>query len=272
MYLLSFLIFILGLCVGSFLGALSFRIPKGKSILKGRSFCPFCNEKISWYDNIPLFSYILLFGRCRNCKKRISLRYPLIEIFTAFIFLITLLFFENCFGTLFFNLKSSFICNINSLLGFWAVPFLLIFISVLIAIFTIDIENQIIPDSLVYFLILITIFSHILGNNDKFYSLLLSGFVASFFLLLLNIFTFGKGMGFGDVKLVIPLGLLLGFPLTLLFLSLSFIIGGIFAGILVILGKAKFGKKIAFAPFLISGFLIVIFFGDYLKNLLIPFI
>ena len=80
------LVFVLGLIVGSFIGALTWRMPRYESIKKGRSVCPKCRNKIRWFDNIPVLSFFLLGGRCRNCKKKISKRYPLIEFTTALLF------------------------------------------------------------------------------------------------------------------------------------------------------------------------------------------
>ncbi len=78
-FIYTLLVLLLGLSVGSFLGAFTYRFPKGLNIASGRSFCPHCKAKIVWYDNIPLLSYLLLAGKCRNCGEKISLRYPVIE-------------------------------------------------------------------------------------------------------------------------------------------------------------------------------------------------
>lgn len=79
-------IFILGLCIGSFLNVCIYRLPKQISLIKPASFCPRCNTPIKWYDNVPLLSYVLLSGRCRSCKETISLRYPLVELITGLVF------------------------------------------------------------------------------------------------------------------------------------------------------------------------------------------
>src|SRR5260221_14472708 len=112
---------ILGLVIGSFLSAFTYRFPRDISTAKGRSKCPRCGSLISWYDNIPLFSFILLSGKCRNCQKPISIRYPIIELTTAVVFVVV--------G---FNILN------------------LVLACILISIFVIDFEHQIIPDELIF--------------------------------------------------------------------------------------------------------------------------
>ena len=260
-------IFTLGLGVGSFITAYSYRWPRGISVKKGRSFCPHCKKKISWYDNIPLISYLLLGGKCRNCGEKISIRYPLIEFLTAVTFISVYYFLSSCT-----KLQSSPICEWQSVLGWWALPYLLTLASILLAIFVIDFEHQLIPDELVFFLINISVFALIIATNDKLYLFLLSGFGMALFLLLLNLITKGRGMGLGDVKLVIPLGLILGWPYSLVWLFVSFISGGVVGLILIALKRARFGKHIAFGPFMILAFLITMFWGDSLVSFLLPWL
>src|SRR3989344_2966290 len=126
-------IFVFGLAIGSFLSAYTWRWPRGISIAKGRSICDNCKKQIAWYDNIPFFSYLILGGRCRNCRKKISLRYPLIEVSTAILFVVT-------------------VCLLGGLgrLGFPLTAYYLLLTAILIAIFIIDLENQLIPDGLVF--------------------------------------------------------------------------------------------------------------------------
>src|SRR3990172_8718504 len=128
LYINMIFFLILGLAVGSFLSAYTWRWPRGISIAKGRSICPKCKKQIAWYDNIPLFSYLILGGRCRNCHKKISLRYPLIEFSTAVLFILVV------------NLLGGF-----GKLGFLLTTSYLLLATILIAIFIIDFENQLIP-------------------------------------------------------------------------------------------------------------------------------
>jgi leader peptidase (prepilin peptidase)/N-methyltransferase len=254
-----FLFTIFGLVIGSFLSALTYRIPNGISILKGRSFCPKCKSKISWYDNIPVFSFYFLGGKCRSCKAPISLRYPLIEFFTLLVFLFITIFFSSCANTL----TGSAICQWRSLLGFWALPYLLIITSGLLAVFIIDLEKQIIPDSLVFSLFALTALLLILINPEFTYVNILASFGSATFLLMINLFTKGKGMGLGDVKLALLGGIVLGWPGTITWLLTSFVTGAVVGLILILFKKAEFGKHIPFGPFLVFSFFVSLVLGNY---------
>lgn len=264
-------IFVLGAVFGSFLSAFTYRVVRGKSVLKGRSYCPKCKKKISWYDNIPLLSYILLKGRCRNCGKIISLLYPLLELSSGFLFLGVFLKAINCTrlcGLCGNDLICSWV-NTNFILGY-AVS--LILVLVLISIFITDIEEMIIPDSIVFFgLFIFYIFYAAYFPSDLF-RFLLSGFSAGSFLLFLHLLTLGKGMGLGDVKFAVFGGFILGPKLTITWLFLSFILGALIGLLLLAMKKAKFGKQIPFGPYLVISFIIVMFFGSGIyKFLNLPF-
>lgn len=272
----SYLVLILGflgLSVGSFLSAYTYRTVHEKSVKKGRSFCDHCKSTINWFDNIPLLSYLLLSGKCRNCGKKISIRYPLIELSTAIIFATTYIVIRNCTITLpGFSLKGEIICTYSDLLGVFAIPFFLLILSLLLAIFVIDFENQIIPDELVFSAMVVTLFVKILAFQTVLYVNLLTAFSAAVFLLGINLATRGKGMGLGDVKLALLGGLLLGWPATVTWLYLSFIIGAITGTVLILAKKAKFGKQIAFGPFLIVSLFISLVVGNKISELLFVFL
>ncbi len=255
-------IFILGACIGSFIGAFSFRYVRGISISKGRSFCPKCKSKISWYDNIPLLSFILLSGKCRNCKSKISYREPLIELGTGLVFLLT---------SLGINLISSNVEWTNSLF-FLQLPFLFVIESFLITIFMIDLENQIIPDEIVFLGIFLTIVGFLITERSDIFSYLMSGFLAALSLLILHLVTRGRGMGLGDVKLALFIGTVIGLTNAIVWLFVSFFVGGVFGAILIVLKKANLKQKLPFAPFLIIGFLVVIFLGVNLRSYVYPWL
>ena len=124
-FLIVGLVFIFGMCIGSFLNVCIYRLPSSMSIINpSRSFCPQCNSAIQFYDNIPVFSYIWLKGRCRNCKASISLRYPLVELMTGILAIAILFMFGLTLeGVVYF-----------------------VFISSLLVITFIDIDHKIIPD------------------------------------------------------------------------------------------------------------------------------
>jgi leader peptidase (prepilin peptidase)/N-methyltransferase len=269
---LHVLIFVIGLAVGSFLSAFTYRWPKSISILRGRSNCPKCKKKIVWYDNIPLLSFILLKGRCRRCSKKISFRYPLIELTTALSFS-GIFYFSNHCPTAFkgTSLQGNVVCHWQDLLGPWVLPIFLLITSILIAVFVIDLENQLIPDELVFLALVVTFMSLLLSSSDKFYIFLLSGFSASSFLLLINLLTLGRGMGLGDVKFALFVGIFLGWPQTVSWMFLSFIIGAFIGIVLIITKKTKFGKPIPFGPFLVASFFITLFWGDFLTAFFFPY-
>jgi leader peptidase (prepilin peptidase)/N-methyltransferase len=223
-------IFILALVVGSFLANYTYRAPRGISVVMGRSRCPKCKHLISWYDNIPLFSYLILGGKCRNCKGKISPRYFLIEIATAVVFVLIALKFD----------------------GVMLVWYLIVSL-ILISVFVIDWEHQIILDELSLGGFFLAILFFLLTDSKDIYLNLLSGMGFAVVLLFINLITKGKGMGLGDAKLAIFIGTLLG-PLNSLgwFLT-SFIIGGFFGVVVLLLKKKKLKDKIAFGPFLVIG-------------------
>ncbi len=267
MYKVEFLIFILGLVFGSFISAYTYRLPKNISISKGRSFCPKCKSKIAWYDNIPILSYVLLSGKCRRCGLPISLRYPVIEISTGAAFLTLYLFLlesPQVFNNYLFG-DINFI-NINKQI-FLTLPYLLTITGILIAIFVMDFEYRIIPDNLIYTLFIFQSVILIVFNSSNLYTGFLAGLSASLFLLILHLVTKGKGMGLGDVKLVIPLGMLLGLKNVYLWMLTSFVIGALVGLILIFLKKTSFGRQIAFGPFLIISFYINLFFGSVLMRI-----
>ncbi len=253
-----FLIFIiLGFIFGSFVGALTYRLPRGISFVFGRSFCPNCKVKIAWYDNIPLLSFLLLGSKCRHCKKKISWRYPLIESFTAVGFVLIYLFS-----------KSQMFLSFGTLIGQgWtlfaiALPYLLVIFLVLEIIFIIDLECKVILDAPVFFLFFLFIITSLLISDNLFWTRLFFAFLLSSILLFLNLLTKGKGMGLGDVKLALPLGFFLGFPLGLVWFFVSFLTGALIGIILILVGKAKFGKAIPFGPFLIFSFWLTLTLGS----------
>lgn len=234
--LLNSLLFLLGLVFGSFLSAFSYRFPRDISITRGRSFCPNCKSKISWYDNIPLLSFLLLGGKCRSCKKNISLRYPAVELATGIGF---------------------FLIGVN-------LPGLILFL-ILEAIFMIDLETRIIPDPLVFLGLSVALITF---KPDTIFPGLLSGFLAASVLLFIHLATSGRGMGLGDVKFAVLGGFVVGLSSLPVWLFLAFLTGGITGLILILLGRAKMKDQIAFGPFLVGAILLTIEWGEKVKLLL----
>ena len=264
-----FFIFILGLVVGSFVNALTYRLPLGISISNGRSKCPKCRKKIEWFDNIPLLSYILLQGRCRKCAKKISIRYPLIEATTAIIF--TLIYFVNnsCITGMF---TTSVYCNWQQALGIAALPYFLAVATLMIVVFIIDLEHQLIFDEMVFFGLFITFAALILTDKPDIYNHIAAGFTTALFFLLLNLITKGRGMGLGDAKLALFAGSILGLQASTTWLFLSFVTGAVVGVALIVFGKAEFGRNIPFGPFLVAGFFATLLWGEKLAGIIMPYL
>ena len=259
--LIYILVFIIGLCVGSFLNVLVYREAEEAktwlpSWLWGRSYCDHCKKQIKWYDNIPLLSFVLLQGKCRYCHKKISFQYPLVEFLTGIEFLwIYFLIDKNL------DLFTGF----EGFYSFLTLIIWLVLSSLMLAIFVADIRWQIIPDLAVFGAILATLFKIYIdyrytGMIDL--SLFTSAILAALFFLFLHLVTKGKGMGFGDIKLAFLLGLTLGFPKILVGLFTAFLTGAFGGVILIIIKNKSLKTKIAFGPFLIIGWLIALIWGE----------
>ncbi len=274
-------LFILGVCVGSFLNVLVDRIPHGEQVFRGRSYCDNCKKNLRWFDMIPVLSFLILKGKCRHCHSLISFYYPLVEILTGLIFIIIYLYvlkLNNLPFAIFhfpFNLTIQQFSNVTIDLFYY-----LFIASSLTVIFFTDLKYGIIPDKIVYPAVVVSVIYHFPFtifhlpfdfNNltiQQFSNYLLSAFGAFIFLLILFLITKGKGMGFGDVKLAFLMGLFLGFPLIVGAFYLAFLTGASVGIILVIWGKKKLpGGKIPFGPFLVLGTFLSLFFGEQLTHL-----
>lgn len=248
--LFYFIIFIFGTFIGSFLGVVIDRLPKGESIVKGRSHCDHCRKTLTVLDLVPVFSFLFLQGRCRYCKVKLSWFYPLIEVITGVLFVLV-------------ALHVTILYQVFSIWYAVEVLYYLFLVSVLVVIFFIDLKYGIIPFSIIFpamivsFLYLFFTSNHLLLNN------LLAGVGAFVFFLLLFLMTRGRGMGFGDVVYVFFMGLVLGFPLIVAGLYIAFVSGAVISLILVWLKRKKIkGGIIPFGPFLVFGTIVVLFWGQ----------
>lgn len=229
--LLYFYIFVLGASFGSFVNVLAYRIPNNLSIL-GRSSCANCKHKLAWFDLIPVVSYVTLQGKCRYCASKISLIHPVFEIITG-ISLLT------------FVIKIQFALSITNLL------LLLLVLTILLIALT-DFYYQIILDE---YLLLVFAIGLIL-NSNSIDSYLWSACLGAFLFWLIYFFSKGRAMGYGDVKYVFVVGLVLSFYWLFLGLYLAFLTGGIVSAILILMRHKNLKSTIAFGPFLSVGFLI----------------
>jgi leader peptidase (prepilin peptidase) / N-methyltransferase len=289
--------FIIGSVLGSFLKALADRSLKNKSFW-GRSYCSKCKQELRWYDLFPIFSYLILKGRCRFCHKKLGLEYLLVEILSGILI-----------AGLFYFLYPKFSINadiFSQIIFFGDLIFKTFFITILISITLTDLRKTLIPDrimlpSIVIAVVYLTVFTayqiwylyyslsldsfgkYLLPPHNDFFrrhALLLTepligSFIAAFlisgFFLSLIIVTRGRGMGGGDVKLGFFMGLGLGFPGGILATVLGFVSGAILSIFLILLGKKKFGQNIPFGPFLVLGSLVTMFFGGQLLNWYLQF-
>lgn len=248
-----FIIFILGLVVGSFLNVLIDRIPRDESILYGRSYCEHCKHKLAWYDLIPLLSFLILRGKCRHCLSHISFYYPFVELITGIFFLLIYNFSSGA-GFSFVQQFSNY-----SLL---TLTYYLFITSALIVIFFTDLKYGIIPDKILYPSIIISFLYIILNTKYLILPNLISGVAAFFFFLIIYLITKGRGMGFGDVKLVFFMGIFLGSPKIIYALYLAFLTGAFISLILILCGQKNMKSIIPFGPFLVFSTFIVLFFQE----------
>jgi len=280
--LLFIIIFLTGLIVGSFLNCVIYRLeslsgrPQRSSLwraLRGKSFCPHCKHTLGWQDLIPVFSFLILKGKCRYCGKKISLQYPLVEIATGLLFVLII---NYQFP------KIEMLSNLT-IVGLLDVCFLFLVSCFLIVIFVYDLKHFIIPDKIIYPAILVVFlyrlfellkFGHwdLIGNwKLEIGNFLGAAFGTAGFFLFIVLVSRGKWMGVGDIKLAFLMGLFLGFPNILIALFFAFLIGAII-GVGLILAKRKTLKsEVPFGPFLVTGTFIALFWGptiiDWYLNL-----
>ena len=242
--------FIFGLIVGSFLNCVTYRLEKGKSFLKGRSFCPKCKHKLSLLDLIPLVSFLFLGGKCRYCHKKISWQYPLVELGTGIVFV----------------LIANLVWPIMTIASIITSLFLIAISCFLIIIFVYDFKYLLILDKVIYPLIVIILlyqtYNHFILGEKILIQAILSGVIASLAFFLVVFFTKGKGMGLGDVKFAIAMGLFLGFPNILVGLFFAFTIGAIIGVGLILARKKGLKSEVPFGPFLVVGTFIGLFWGE----------
>lgn len=253
-------LFVLGTAVGSFLTVVIYRTIHDESWVSGRSHCDHCRRKIKWYDNIPILSYLLLQGKARCCGRTIPISYPVIEFMTGVLFV-----WWYQMGSFFFKLTTSPLQTLQPL--FWLIVGVL-----LVLIFFADLLYFIIPDVAVGIMLLLTVIYRVyltVSGIMQLQDLLLAvmGTVLSLALIGgLWLITKGKGMGLGDVKYVVPMALLLGWPKIIVGLFSAFLLGGLVGVVILIMRRKKFGagEIMPFGPFLVMGTVIALVWGDAL--------
>lgn len=232
-------IFLLGIIVGSFLNVCIYRIPKHEDIVVTRSHCMSCGYQLKWYDLVPVFSWIALKGRCRQCGEKVSLQYPLVEVLNGVLWVITLMLCG-------FSVSTIIMC---------------LAISALIVLGFIDFRTYEIPAGINTFILVLAIIHTVIDlQNVKDYLL---GFICiSAGLMLLFVISKGQAIGGGDVKLMAASGLLLGWKLILLAFLAACLYGSVIH--LTRMKISREGHVLAMGPYLSMGIVTAVWFGNEL--------
>lgn len=235
------IVFLYGIVIGSFLNVCIYRIPKKENIVKIRSHCMACGYQLKWYDLIPLFSYIRLGGKCRKCKAKLSVQYPLIEAVNGILYVAV--FYVN--GV---SVESLLYCLLT---------------SALLALSIIDFRTYEIPFGINLFILALGLIRVCLNyGNWLEYGI---GFLAvSAFLYLLYVISKGRAIGGGDIKLMAACGLFLGFKLIILAFLLGCILGSVIH--LIRMKVTKADHVLAMGPYLSMGVWIALLWGEKFLN------
>ena len=232
---------IFGLLIGSFLNVLIIRITKNESVVFPASHCVSCGKNLKWYHNIPLFSYLFLGGKCAYCKAKISIQYPIVELATALLFMISYIKLED--------LTFSFIVG-----GVFAT---------LLALSIIDFRYKEVPDSLNLLALTLSFVSSI-NILQNFQNALLFAGGFSFLRFYVSYLVKKEAMGEADIMIAATIGAMVGVKLGLFVIFLSAILA-----LPVFLVAGKKDLEVPFIPFLALALFIVYFFDNFFKNLLV---
>ncbi|MEI6498695.1 MAG: prepilin peptidase [bacterium] len=234
---------ILGLIIGSFLNVVILRMDDLKTIVTGRSHCQSCQKNLRWIDLIPLISFAILRGKCRYCGGKISLQYPLVELVTGIMYTLIFVVFGFSLATLFY---------------------ILIF-SLLMVVAVYDIKTQYVPETLVWIILLLSLFGGFVGHFDiikMFFGVLIGGGLLASLVLISK----EKWMGAGDIKIGIILGLLTGLERSIVAVFIAFLLGSIVGLIYIYIAKKTIKAALPFAPFLIFATLVAVIWGNNIVN------
>ena len=237
--LLYITIFIFGIVIGSFLNVCIYRIPKNEDIVKINSHCMSCNYNLKWYDLVPLFSYIFLGGRCRKCKTKLSIQYPLIEGLNGILYVLVV-------AVNGFTIESLLYC---------------LMFSALVTLSVIDFRTYEIPFGINLFILTLGLI-RVAMDYKNFLNYLIGFISVSGFLYLLYLLTKGRGIGGGDIKLMAVSGLMLGWKCNILALAFGCIIGSVIH--LIRMKVSKEDHVLALGPYLSIGIMIAALWGESL--------
>lgn len=234
-------IFLLGTILGSFLNALIWRTRVEKSIITGRSACPSCNSQLRVFELIPIFSFLLQRGRCRHCLEHISWQYPLVELSTGLLFVMSYTVFQP---------------DMIAVLFAWFLVFVLTFI------FVYDLQYQLILDRISLPAIAIAFVYHSIRTPGDWWIYLLGIAIGGGFFLLQFVLSKGTWIGGGDIRLGALMGAILGWQLVLVALMLAYVVGAIVSVLLVAMKKKTMASTTPFGTYLAGATLVVLFWGS----------
>ncbi|EHQ88079.1 prepilin peptidase [Desulfosporosinus youngiae] len=243
MYLMSITIGFLGLVIGSFLNVVIYRVPRGESIVSPGSHCTACGHALRAWELIPVLSFIIQKGQCRNCQASISWRYPAVELLTGILFFLTASF------SLYMGIHlARLVLN-------------LVFVAVLIALAFIDLDTFRLPDVLTLPLLGLGLLgSFFIPGNPAGWESLLSALGAGGIFLIIAL-VYPQGMGLGDVKLAAAMGAFLGFPSIFLAIFVGSLAGAFVGTVLLMTGQKRFRQQIPFGPYLALGAILTLLWG-----------
>ena len=241
------LIFILGLIIGSFLGVVIDRVPRGENIVTGRSKCNTCQRNLTPLELIPVLSFLMQRGKCRKCQSKLSLFYPGIELLTGLTFFLTFQVFET---------------SLEAALA-------IIFTSILIIISFIDIQTKLIYDRFQIAILILALISAFVESKNPL-NLVIGSLVISIPLLIIALIS--QGMGGGDIKLMFVSGAYLGFPNILVAFIIASISGGIYGIYSLMTQKHNRKSEVPFGPFLALGLFIALLYGNRLIEWYLSFV
>lgn len=237
---------ILGLCVGSFLNVVIYRLPNGMNLSKPGSHCTKCNYSLKWYDNIPVLSYLMLGGKCRKCKAPISPRYMIVELFNAALWLLA--------AALYWEASPLYACAVA------------VACSALICIFFIDLEHMLIYNRFTILVAIAGVIAAVTQVEGAWHDHLIGATVggAAFLAIYYGALAVLKqeGLGFGDVKYAAAAGLLLGWQRFLFSILIASVAGALVMVISNRVTNADKRKEYPFGPYLVVGTLVALFFGN----------
>ena len=254
MFVESLTAFAIGLLIGSFLNVCIYRIPLKESVFWSRSYCPHCRHTIPFYHNIPLLSYLILRGKCANCKKKISPVYPVVEFLSA---AATVLIY-NQFGVS------------------GAAFFYILFIYSLIVITFIDFQTKLIPNTVLLFLlgsgVLINLIFYVIPWSEALLGFIISGSIMYALAVLGKLLFKKESMGMGDVKFSAVAGFFLGWKLTIAALYFGFVFALFFAVFGKLISKSAMERVIPMGPFFSVSFFLFLLWGNHFFKAYVSFI